>query len=201
MKSLPARQRFVSKLSRIKDEPIAHLIVLDAEERYNKLLTSSQPHLKNQKRMILQRVLPLLSIYQSMKSQSIDQQEALLIIEILLKETFFSTQLSGIRFLNQILVDPFPVIKPALRLMIHFSDLPAGQEIKQDDKNCFAINVKQCFLNDFLKKVEAPELTPVFCATDDWLSEAMPKIQWQRTQTLGRGGEMCDFCWCRKTHH
>ncbi len=46
--------------------------------------------------------------------------------------------------------------------------------------------------------ISLPELTPVFCATDDWLSAAMPKISWKRTQTLGLGCELCDFCWCRK---
>ena len=198
MIALPARQSFFSKLSRIKDESFSLQIVIDAEARYNKLLTSSESHPKDQNKMIVKRVLPLFSIYQSLKSQNIGQEEAILIIEILLKESFFRTQLSGIRYINRVFREPFPVIKPALRLMMHFSDLPAGQEIKQDDKNCFTINIYQCFIHDTLKKLEAPELTPVFCATDDWLSEAMPKIQLQRTQTLGRGGEMCDFCWCRK---
>lgn len=198
MKTLPARQRFFSQLSKIKDDSFARQTILDAEERYNQHLASSKPKSIDQKEMILQRVLPLLSIYQSLKCQSIDQEEAILIIEILLKETFFSSQLSGIQFLNRLFPDPFPLIKPALRIMMRFSDLPAGQEIMQDDQNFFAINVYQCFINDTLKKLDAPELTTVFCASDDWLSAAMTKIEWRRTQTLGRGGEKCDFCWCRK---
>lgn len=198
MIALPARQRFFSNLSRIKDESFSLQIVIDAEARYNKLLTSSESHPKDQNKMIVKRVLPLFSIYQSLKSQNIGQEEAILIIEILLKESFFRTQLSGIRFINRLFPVPFPVIKPVLRLMMRFSDLPAGQEIKQDDKNCFAVYVYQCHIHDTLKELGALELIPAFCATDDWLSAAMPKIQLHRTQTLGRGGEMCDFCWCRK---
>ena len=198
MTALPARQRFFSQLSKIKDDSFARQTILGAEERYNQHLKSSGPQSKDQKNIIVKRILPLLSIYQSLKSQNIDQEVAILIIEILLKETFFSTQLSGIRFLNRVFPDPFPVIKPTLRIMMRFSDLPAGQEIKQDDKNCFAVNVYQCFIYDTLKEHGAPELTPVFCASDDWLSAAMPKIQWRRTQTIGRGGEKCDFCWCKR---
>ena len=82
-------------------------------------------------------------------------------------------------------------------MMVKFSDLPNGQEIVQNDKDCFAINVYQCFIYDAMKRSNTPELTPVFCATDDWLSAEMPKISWRRTQTLGRGDELCDFCWCR----
>jgi hypothetical protein len=130
MKALPARQRFFSQLSKVKDDSFAHRIFLDAEKRYINLLTSSELHPKDQKGMIVKRVLPLLSIYQSLKSQSIDQTEAISIVEILLKETYFSTQPSGIRFLNRVFPDPFPVIKPALRLMMRFSDLPSGQETR-----------------------------------------------------------------------
>lgn len=198
MTALPARQRVFFILSRIKDDSFARETILDAEERYYQHLTSSGPQSKDQKNIIVKRVLPLLSIYQTLKSQNIDQEEAILIIEILLKETFFRAQLSGIRFLNRVFPDPFLMIKPALRLMMRFSDFPAGQEIMQDNKNCFAVNVYQCFIYDTLKEHGAPELTPVFCASDDWLAAAMPKIEWCRTQTLGRGGEKCDFCWCRR---
>jgi len=195
---LPARKRFYNKLSEIKYDSLATIIILDAEKSYNNLLTSSLSDHKYQNRMIVKRVLPMLSIFQSLISQSFTQEEAILIIETLMKETFFTTQLSGIRLLNHLFPDPFPLIKPFLRLMMRFSDTPKGQEIKRDDSECFAINVYQCFIHDTLKELDASELTPVFCATDDLLSAAMPKIEWKRTQTLGRGGEMCDFCWCRK---
>jgi len=38
-------------------------------------------------------------------------------------------------------------------------------------------------------KSNTPEQTPFSIETDDWLSAAMPKINWRRTQTLGRGGD------------
>ncbi len=39
-----------------------------------------------------------------------------------------------------------------------------------------------------------PELTTVFCNTDDTCYGNMhPKLRWNRTQTIGRGGSHCDF--------
>jgi hypothetical protein len=198
MIAFPAQQSFYIKITRIKDAEFANQIIVNAAESYGKLKILYKNYKIGHKKIIFQRLLPLFCIYQSLLDNNIDKKEAIHVVEILLRETFFSTQLSGIRLLNQILPDPFPVIKPALRYMTRFSDLPSGQEIKLDDENCFAINVYQCFIHDTLIELEAPELTPVFCASDDWLSEAMPKVEWRRTQTLGRGGEMCDFCWCRK---
>jgi hypothetical protein len=136
-------------------------------------------------------------MYQSFKIHRLSTEEAFSFVEMVLKDNL-SLQLKGIQFLNNLLPDPFLVIRPVLQMMVKFSDLPNGQEIIQDDKDCFAINVYQCFINDALVKANTPELTPVFCATDDWLSTAMPKIGWQRTQTLGCGGDHCDFYWCPK---
>lgn len=82
--------------------------------------------------------------------------------------------------------------------MMRFNDLPHGQEIKRDDPDYFAVDIHQCFIHETLKVFNAQELTQIFCSSDDRLSEVLPKIELKRTQTLDRGGEKCDFCWCRK---
>ena len=44
------------------------------------------------------------------------------------------------------------------------------------------------------RELDCPELAPTFCATDDTCYGHMhPKLIWNRTQTLARGGEVCDF--------
>jgi hypothetical protein len=46
----------------------------------------------------------------------------------------------------------------------------------------------------------APELTPLYCQGDDSLFEGLPaSITWERTKTLGRVDDCCDFRWCRAT--
>lgn len=148
--------------------------------------------------IIKSRVLPVLAVYRAMLDQNIDQKSALYDLEQIFMKMYFTVQLTGIRILNRSLPNPFFVIKPLLRVMIRFSDLPAGQEVKQTTADCYAVDVHQCFIFDTLTVLNAPEVTTIFCASDDRLSEAMPKIEWRRTQTIARGGEKCDFCWCRK---
>ena len=43
----------------------------------------------------------------------------------------------------------------------------------------------------------APELTAHLCAIDDLLYGDLPGISWERTKTLGRGDDRCDFRFCR----
>lgn len=193
----PLEKQLHSVLSNEKENRFPQEIIETVTIQYRLLLSSLDCFPKKQRRVLTRLVFPILSIYQSMKIHRYSTEEALSIAEKVLQRKF-STQLKGIRFLNDLLHDPFPVIRPVLQLMMKFSDLPKGQEILQNDRDCFAIHVHQCFIYDAMKKANTPELTPVFCATDDWLSAEMPKISWWRTQTLGRGGEVCDFCWCRK---
>ena len=43
-------------------------------------------------------------------------------------------------------------------------------------------------------KYDCPELTQYFCKSDDITYGIMhPKLGWGRTQTLGTGGNCCDF--------
>lgn len=45
----------------------------------------------------------------------------------------------------------------------------------------------------YAKLLGCPELMPVFCDSDFATYGGLPGIQFQRTQTLGTGGECCDF--------
>ena len=44
------------------------------------------------------------------------------------------------------------------------------------------------------QELDCPEIAPVFCATDDICYGNMhPNLLWNRTQTIARGGKLCDF--------
>ena len=44
------------------------------------------------------------------------------------------------------------------------------------------------------QELDCPEIAPVFCTTDDICYGNMhPNLIWNRTQTIARGGKLCDF--------
>ncbi len=66
-------------------------------------------------------------------------------------------------------------------------------ELKTHNKEGLAFDIHQCLYHDLCEKYGCPELTGLFCKGDHFLFDDMKKIDFQRSQTLGEGGELCDF--------
>lgn len=59
---------------------------------------------------------------------------------------------------------------------------------------CFARDVTRCPYAETFKKYNCFELTQFFCKADDASYGSMHKrLLWGRTQTIGQGGDKCDF--------
>ena len=60
-------------------------------------------------------------------------------------------------------------------------------------KRC-KFDMTKCLYCDLCRKYGCPELVPCFCHTDDVTSGHMhEKLLWNRTKTMGEGGDVCDF--------
>lgn len=65
-------------------------------------------------------------------------------------------------------------------------------------RDLVGLNCRACFYLDMLTEYGFPELTPHFCRLDDALAaEAAPSVRFERTQTIARGGTLCDFRYAR----
>jgi hypothetical protein len=71
----------------------------------------------------------------------------------------------------------------------------AGFESKKvDNAEGFARDMLVCPYDSICNKYGYPELTQFFCKSDDICYGNMhPKLVWERTKTLGRGDDCCDF--------
>lgn len=192
-------RRWQQMLKRKYGSHIAWRMVDKAEGVYDKAWMKYGPELNPENRKILRtRILPVYAIHRTLLDEGEERQKVLGEVDSLMRDTFFGPMLRGIRMLN-LLPDPFPIVRPALRWMTKDDYKPGAQEVIEDSRDCFALNVYRCYTFDTLTSLNASELAPLFCATDDWLSEALPRVRWQRTKTLGRGDEVCDFRWCRRS--
>lgn len=58
----------------------------------------------------------------------------------------------------------------------------------------FAVDMTRCPYAEACEKYGCPELTQYSCRADDVTYGSLhPRLVWARTQTLGTGGECCDF--------
>ena len=55
-------------------------------------------------------------------------------------------------------------------------------------------DILECPYCRYLAELGCPELNPGFCKSDEYIYGNLDAIIFERTQTLGTGGEKCDFC-------
>ena len=186
-------------LSEKRGETNAARLAALAQDRYEELFAARPSPAMRALRFHVERgILPGLAVYQTLLEGSSDRQAALAEMESLSVWT-----LPGARRLMPLLGhlrDPFPVFRRLDRWVMRFGFPADGWQIEpvEDSNDCIAFDIRRCFYLDTLTTYGAPELTPIYCARDDALFALLPpSITWERTMTLGRGDDRCDFRWCR----
>jgi hypothetical protein len=199
----PRRMPYLDAWQRVlaekRGEPEAAMLAVRLQTRYHDLY-SNRPHFPQRAlRAHLERnILPGLALYQTLRQQNDDQDAALAEVEALFEAVF--GQLRRPMALLARLPDPFAAFRKGAQWVIRLGFPPEGWEIEpvEDSDRCFAYDVRRCFYLDVLTAYGAPELTALYCKMDDVMYQALPpSITWERTKTLGRGDDCCDFRWCR----
>ena len=185
-------------LSRVRGPTTAARLAAEMENRYYELLpTYAHITAKPLRDQLENLILPGLALYQTLLADMEgDRSAALAEAEGFFYAEFFTIERRFIPLLR-ILPDPFPILRPALRQMCRNTYLPGASEVVEDSQDCFAVNTYQCFILDTLTHAGAPELTPLYCKTDDWLAALLPNARWLRSSTLALGADCCNFRWCR----
>ncbi len=142
-----------------------------------------------------QNILPGLALYQVLSKESNDRDAVLSETGSLLAigSRVFTKFVNMYRYLPL----PFAIIRKMIRASL-LAFPHQGWDIEQIEasKTSFAFNIHRCFYLDILTAYGAPELTAMYCRLDDLLyTDWSPSIRWERTKTLGRGDDCCDFRW------
>ena len=178
----------------------AAMLAARVQARYDALY-AGRPRFTNRalRDHLEKNILPFLALYQTLCEESDDQKIVLAEVESLFSMAF-ARQRRLVLLLAR-LPDPFAVFRKAAHWVLQWSYPPEGWDMEtvEDSDRCFAFNVHRCFYLDVLTAYGAPELTPLCCKMDDLVYEVLPpSITWERTKTLGRGDDCCDFRWRRK---
>jgi hypothetical protein len=178
----------------------AALLAARVQARYNQLYTNrlrfDQPALRQHYE---EGILPSLALYRTLRDERDDQEAALAEMDRIVAAL---VERSGRRRLVQILgrmPDPFAVLRFLNCWALRRRYPPEGWRFEwvEDSDHCIAYDARECFYVNVLTACGAPELTAHLCAIDDLLYGDLPGISWERTKTLGRGDDRCDFRFCR----
>ena len=61
------------------------------------------------------------------------------------------------------------------------------------EKNAYRMDIVACPYNKYFTELDCPELCKIFCDNDERTYGNLPGLRFERTTTLGKGGERCDF--------
>jgi hypothetical protein len=144
-----------------------------------------------------ENILPAIAAYSILLMEGKDKDSAMQIMDRLL-EASIELDRRMYRFWGRF---PFffDMIKLLLKPMMTMQ-YPGRWNIEWPklDPNVVGLNCRSCFYLDVLTEYGYPELTPHFCRLDDlFAAEAAPSVRFERTQTLARGGIICDFRYIR----
>ena len=65
----------------------------------------------------------------------------------------------------------------------------------QTGNGVWRVDMMKCPYHDTCAEYGCPELCRCFCDSDDISYTGLhPKLIWERSMTLGRGNDRCDFC-------
>ena len=136
-------------------------------------------------------ILPSIAIYKVLKAQ-LGQSGAL----SLFREIYFVAAYQAAASIGKKAEDA-AYRQQFLQMMVESKEgIRAGFEYRTVEKTASAVefHVLQCPYVAYCNLYECPELTPVFCECDDmFYGNIHPKIRWERTKTIGRGHELCNF--------
>ncbi len=195
--SMPHLGAWQQALAGRRGEFEAAILAGRVQARYAELYASRPRFPKRILRLHLDMlILPGLALYQTLLEESDDAEAALAEMEVIF-ETAFSP---FFRFMHLVDRAPrsFALYRWTARTTLEHIFPPEGweRETVEDSDRAFAFNMGSCFYLNVLTAYGAPELTPLYCRMDELLYERLPPtIAWQRTKTLGRGGDCCDFRW------
>ena len=143
------------------------------------------------------RIFPAAAIYLTLK-ESLGQPEAYWIIE---KATYKAADSAGKKLAVLMRI-------PGMRsLFVRLWDPMTRKMFGENSgfKNVFypkkkdeyRMDIVSCPYFRYFTELGCPELTKLSCGTDDRAYGNLPGLKFERSTTLGRGGERCDF-WIRK---
>lgn len=141
----------------------------------------------------LQQILPCIAFYEALLAKTNNKEEALKLYEAWAYNNLEKYSIAIKRIMKLGFYKKMPAFFDKTIDKLFGPD--AGFESKKlPDLPVFSRDIIVCPYFETCKKYGCPEITQFFCKSDDLTYGNMhPKLIWNRTKTLGRGDDCCDF--------
>jgi len=173
----------------------AERITSSQDKIFVESVSSLHDRTKNQVRTLTKTILPRLALYKALKSDDQLKDRAYeltrrYMIEVIGKQKHKSTAV----------MEKFPgfykIYSKSFLKIMRTTDLQVSTQ--QEGRDYYDITITDCLWHNACVEFGCPELCRAFCEVDDITYGGLNKLGFTRTQTLGMGGECCDFHFYKK---
>ncbi|MCR5061480.1 MAG: L-2-amino-thiazoline-4-carboxylic acid hydrolase [Saccharofermentans sp.] len=162
---------------------------------YSEYAASLSGRTPNQYKTLTKTILPRVALYKALKADEKLSESAYdlthkYMVEVIGKQKHKSTAAL------EIVPCFYRVYSRTFLKIMRTTDLQKSDQT--EDKDFYDITITDCLWHNACKEFGCPELCSAFCDVDDVTYGNLRKLGFTRTQTLGKGGECCDFHFYKK---
>lgn len=175
------------------DGEIVAQIWSEAEKNYIALMKYYKDASKGERRHLHKTIIPRIAMYQALCGK-LCQSEAMSLLDdtVRISGTKVGMILGRITNLPG-MASVFMFLFSKMVKTMFGSENGFTQVYYEDTNRVLRFDVIKCPYCKYCQKNGCPELTHTFCDSDVYCYGNMARVRFERTQTLGTGGECCDF--------
>ena len=172
-----------------------NIVFSKQEEILNEIIKNVKGKSKNQRKTLIETILPRIALYKAMLKNDLANDEVYehmqkYMIDIVAKQKHLSMQK-----LEKVPCFYFLYSNIFLRV-VRKTDL--WESTQKHNKNSFDVIMKKCLWHTACIENDCDKLCHLFCDVDNITYGELGKIGFSRTKTLGYGGDCCDFHFYKK---
>lgn len=172
-----------------------NIVFSKQEEILNEIIKNVKGKSKNQRKTLIETILPRIALYKTMLKSDLANDEVYehmqkYMIDIVAKQKHLSMQK-----LEKVPCFYFLYSNIFLRV-VRKTDL--WESAQKHNKNSFDVIMKKCLWHTACIENDCDKLCHLFCDVDNITYGELGKIGFSRTKTLGYGGDCCDFHFYKK---
>ncbi|MCR5383643.1 MAG: L-2-amino-thiazoline-4-carboxylic acid hydrolase [Saccharofermentans sp.] len=177
----------------IKDD--AERIFASQSSVYSECVASLTGRTPNQYKTLTQTILPRVALYKALKADIKLSSNAYDLVHRYMVEVIGMQKHKSTRVL-EIIPGFYRIYSRSFLKIMRTTDLQKSTQF--EGKDYYDITITNCLWHNVCKEFGCPELCAAFCDVDDITYGNLKKLGFTRTQTLGKGGDCCDFHFYKK---
>lgn len=176
-------------------ESKANTLFHSQEKTLDTLIENTKNKSENQMKTLVQTVLPRIALYKTLSKDSLSKEDVYAYMRKYMLDKVAAKKHASTAKME--LVPGFYSIYSHIFLKImRTTDLQ--ESVQNHTKDSYDVTITKCLWHTACQENGCEELCRLFCDVDDVTYGGLKKIGFTRTQTLGYGGDCCDFHFFRK---